>query len=230
MSFKTIVYTVLGLGLWSLGLTAQNAPASLTGKITDVNGQPLYSASVTIVGTYLGAAANFDGEYVINNIKPNDYQIKVQFIGYETKVYNGITFEPGETKVLDITLKEQSESLNEVTIVGRSTQVNLEAAASEVTIKQEEIAQMNVRDVKEVLEMQAGVVKTQIRGARVYETEYIVDGISAQDPLAGTGFGVDVSSSSIASIDLITGGAGAEYGGGSSGVVNTTIREGSEEF
>ncbi|MEQ9263031.1 MAG: TonB-dependent receptor [Owenweeksia sp.] len=235
MSFKHILYTLSGLCLFIIGASAQSdAPATLTGKITDVNGQPLYSASVTIVGTYLGGAANFDGEYVISNIKPNDYQIKVQFIGYETKIYNGISFEAGETKVLDITLKEQSESLNEVTIVGRSSQVNLEAAASEVSIKQEDIAQMNVRDVKEVLEMQAGVVKTQdglqIRGARVYETEYIVDGISAQDPLAGTGFGVDVSSSSIANIDLITGGAGAEYGGGSSGVVNTTIREGGEAF
>ena len=93
---------------------------------------------------------------------------------------------------------------------------------------------MNVRDVQEVLEMQAGVVKTQdglqIRGARVYETEYIVDGISAQDPLAGTGFGVEVSSSAISTVDLITGGAGAEFGGGSSGVVNTKIREGSDKF
>ncbi|HCQ17318.1 MAG: TonB-dependent receptor [Owenweeksia sp.] len=235
MSFKKLLYTLLGLCLLMVSAMAQqNAPASLTGRITDLNGEPLYQASITIVGTYLGTAANMDGEYVINNIKPNDYQVKVQFIGFETKIYNGISFEPGENKTLDIQLKEQSESLNEVTIVGRSSQVNLEAAASEVSIKQEDIAQMNVRDVKEVLEMQAGVVKTQdglqIRGARVYETSYIVDGISAQDPLAGTGFGVDVSSASIANIDLITGGAGAEYGGGSSGVVNTTIREGSQKF
>mgnify|MGYP000448124552 CR=1 FL=1 len=234
MSFKALIPLLTGLSLLSVAAFGQQQPATLTGKITDLNGEPLYSASITIVGTYLGAAANFDGNYVINNIKPNDYQVKVQFIGYETKIYNGITFEAGETKTLDIQLKEQSESLGEVTIVGRSSQINLETAASEVSITQDQISEMNVRDVKEVLEMQAGVVKTQdglqIRGARVYETQYIVDGISAQDPLAGTGFGVDVSSASIANIDLITGGAGAEFGGGSSGVVNTTIREGSDQF
>ena len=70
----------------------------------------------------------------------------------------------------------------------------------------------------------------QIRGARVYETEYLIDGISAQDPLAGTGGGVSVSSSSVGSLNLMTGGASAEYGGGSAGIINTRIKEGGEKF
>lgn len=236
MNFKRLFHLTLSLFCLSLTGYAQEATATLTGQIKDaVTGRPLPpGATVVLVGTYNGGATDYDGNYVINKIKPGDYQVKVQFLGYETKIFNEISFTPGETKTLNITLKEQTESLDEVTVVGRSSQIDLEQAASEVRIKQEDIAQMNVRDVQEILGMQAGVIKTQdglqIRGARVYETEYIVDGISAQDPLAGTGFGVDVSSSSISSIDLITGGAGAEYGGGSAGVVNTKIREGSEKF
>ncbi len=235
MNFSKKILICFQIILVTYSLYAQEETASLSGTITDASdGQPLIGASITLVGTYKGAAADINGNYTINGIKPNDYQIKVQFIGYETKIYNGIRFTAGENKTLDVILKEQTESLNEVTVVGRSSQINLELAASEVSIKQEEIAEMNVRNVQEVLEMQAGVVKTQdglqIRGARVYETEYIVDGISAQDPLAGTGFGVDVSSSSISNVNLITGGAGAEFGGGSSGVVNTTIREGGDKF
>lgn len=234
MSFKHFVCLLLLLGLPVFAL-AQKEGASLTGRITEADGgEALTGANITLVGTYKGASADINGNYVINGIKPGDYSIKVQFIGFETKIYTGITFSPGESKTLNVSLKEQTESLQEVTIVGKKGQVDLEKAASEVRISREEIAQMNVRDVQEVLQMQAGVVKTQdglqIRGARVYETEYIVDGISAQDPLAGTGFGVDVASSAIASIDLITGGVGAEFGGGSSGVVNTQIREGGEKF
>lgn len=222
------------LSLSSL-LQAQNEKASLSGTVKDArSGETLIGANVSLVGTYLGSATDIDGNYVINGIKPQDYTIKVQFIGFETKLFTGIQFEAGENKELNIALKEQSESLNEVTVVGRKEQISLEKASSEVRISQDQISKMNVRDVQEVLEMQAGVVKTQdglqIRGARVYETEYIVDGISAQDPLAGTGFGVDVNSSAISSIDLITGGVGAEFGGGSSGVVNTRIREGGEKF
>ncbi len=232
-SKKTILVALMALICISTGLFAQTA--TLTGKITDPgNGEPLPGASVLLVGTYKGVSVDFDGNYVINDIKPGDYDIKVQFLGYETKIFTGITFKAGENKVLNIKLKEQTESLGEVVVVGRSSQINLELAASEVTLKQEEISQMNVRDVQEIVGQQAGVLKTQdglqIRGGRVYETEYIVDGISAQDPLAGTGFGVDVSSGAISNISLITGGAGAEYGGGSSGVVSTNIREGSDKF
>jgi outer membrane receptor protein involved in Fe transport len=219
------------LGGW---LQAQES-ASLFGTIKDANSQEaLIGASISIVGTYKGASADVNANYVINNIKPGDYSIKVQFIGYETKLFTGISFTAGENKELNVVLKEQTEQLNAVTVVGRKGQVDLEVAASEVSITQQEISEMNVRDVQEVIEMQAGVVKTpdglQIRGARVYETEYIVDGISAQDPLAGTGFGVQVNSSAISSVSLITGGAGAEFGGGSSGVVNTKIREGGDKF
>ncbi len=232
-SNKTILFALLALVCLSTNLFGQTA--TLTGKVTDPkNGEPLVGASVLLVGTYKGVSVDFDGNYTINDIKPGDYDIKVQFIGYETKLFTGITFKAGEEKLLNIKLKEQTESLGEVTVVGRSTQINLELAASEVTLKQEEISQMNVRDVQEIVGQQAGVLKTQdglqIRGGRVYETEYIVDGISAQDPLAGTGFGVDVSSGAISNISLITGGAGAEYGGGSSGVVSTNIREGSDKF
>lgn len=237
MNFRALLtFFVLILFLGSKPLQAQDEKmASLTGKVLDGNdNSPLVNAGVLLMGTYKGESTNLDGEYVINGIKPGDYSIKVQFYGYETKIYNGISFEPGEAKTLIITLKPQTESLDEVVIVGKESTINLEGAKSEVSISADDIANMNARDVKEVLELQAGVVKTQdglqIRGARVYETEYIVDGISAQDPLAGTGFGVDVSSSSISNIDLITGGAGAEYGGGSSGVINTKIKEGSKEF
>lgn len=234
MNSKALSILILFLFCGSLW-AQEDQPATLSGTITDnISGEPLIGANIVLVGTYKGAAADINGNYIINDINAKDYTIKVQFIGYETKLYTGISFSQGEAKVLNIKLREQSESLNEVTVVGQKGQINLEAASSEIRIAQEQISQMNVRDVQEVLEMQAGVVKTQdglqIRGARVYETEYIVDGISAQDPLAGTGFGVDVSSSSVASIDLVTGGVGAEFGGGSSGVVNTRIREGGEKF
>ncbi|MEM7515050.1 MAG: Plug domain-containing protein, partial [Bacteroidota bacterium] len=70
----------------------------------------------------------------------------------------------------------------------------------------------------------------QIRGGRVYETEYLIDGINAQDPLAGTGFGVDVNALAVKDVELITGGSGVEFGSGTSGVVLTRIKEGGEKF
>ncbi len=227
---------LLFLGVMSSGhLFAQQKTGTLKGKITDQsNNEELAGATIVLVGTYLATTSDFDGKYTIANIKPGDYSVKVQFIGYGTKVFTGIRIQEGATKTLDIKLSPDVEALGEVTVVGQRQQIDLELAASEITFRREEIVEMNVRDVVELVGMQAGVVKTQdgiqIRGARVYETEYLVDGISAQDPLAGTGFGVNVSSNSIAAVNLVTGGAGAEFGGGSSGVISTKIREGGDKF
>jgi outer membrane receptor protein involved in Fe transport len=208
---------------------------SLKGTVRDSQTkETLIGATVLIVGTYKGMACDIDGNYIIKDIKPGDYSIKVSFLGYADQIFNGIKIEEDKTKTLDIELTSRAQSIQEVVIVGEKNLVNLESAASEVKISAEEISSMNVRSVQDVVALQAGVSQTpdglQIRGARVYETQYLVDGISAQDPLAGTGFGVEVSSGSIGDLQLITGGAGAEFGDGSSGVITTQIKEGSKTF
>ena len=206
---------------------------TIKGVILDEQtGEPLIGATVLVVGTYRGASADLDGNFEFLKMKPGDYSLKFTFIGFGEKQYNGVTVKAGETTTLNVKMLPASQTLEGVTIVGNKSIVNLESASTEVKISREEIKEMNVRDVQELAAMQTGVNKTpdglQIRGARVYETRYVVDGISAQDPLAGTGFGVDVSSSSIESLNIITGGVGAEYGDGSSGIISTTIREGGE--
>lgn len=208
---------------------------SLKGVVKDSEtGETLIGATVVIVGTYKAASSDFNGEYKIENIKPGDYSIKFSYIGYAEKLYNGITIKAGEQVSLNVSMTTSAQAINEVEIVGQKSIVNLESAKSEVTISRKEIENMNVRDVQEIAAMQTGITKSpdglQIRGARVYETQYIVDGISAQDPLAGTGFGLNVASSSIGKLDVVTGGVGAEYGDGSSGLISTTIREGGEEL
>lgn len=223
------------LASW-INVVAQNEQlGKLQGQIVDKDSkETLVGANIAIVGTYKGASTNIDGYYVITGIKPGTYAVKIQYLGYQTKQYNEITIKAGETTNLDVKLSGEVSGLGEVEVVGRKSQIDLELAASEVTLTRQELAEMNSRDVQEVVAMQAGVIETpdglQIRGARVYETEYLVDGISAQDPLAGTGFGVNLASSSIGSMSVTTGGAGAEFGGGSSGVINTTIREGGDRF
>ena len=211
------------------------AQGTLKGEISDSQtGETLIGATVSIVGTYKGAATDVYGRYKIEDIKAGDYSIKVTFIGYAEQVFNGITIKDGETTKLDVKLTMRSQNLDAVIIVGEENMVDLESGASEVTVTSEDIERMNVRDVQEVVAMQAGVTKTQdglqIRGARVYETQYLIDGISAQDPLAGTGFGVQVASGSVGEMQVITGGAGAEFGDGSAGVVTTKIKEGGDKF
>lgn len=232
---RRIAYLLLVTFCFSFSLFAQEETGTLKGTVTDAeSGETLIGATVVIVGTYKAVSADFVGNYEMEDIKPGDYSIKFTFIGYADKIFNGITIKAGQTLTLDAAMKLASQEIGAVEVVGQKNLVDLESAKSEVSLSSKEIADMNVRDVQEIAAMQAGINKTpdglQIRGARVYETQYMVDGISAQDPLAGTGFGLNVASSSIGKLDIITGGAGAEFGDGSSGVISTTIKEGGDEW
>ncbi|MDX2188709.1 MAG: TonB-dependent receptor [Bacteroidota bacterium] len=219
----------------SLSIYAQtekkSGTASVKGKITDKKtGDPLIGATINIVGTYNSAPTDIEGNYELKNIKQGDYTLKISYLGYSDKLYNGIKFKQGEEKILDITMVEAENNLGEVVIEGEKNLIDLESGKSNFKIVAEDIKEMNVRDVQQLVALQPGVNQTpdgiQIRGGRVYETAYLVDGVNAQDPLAGTGFGVGVSSGSIQDVSVITGGAGAEFGDAVSGVVSTKIKEG----
>ena len=215
-------------------MSAAAQTGSLKGTVTDKETkETLIGATVQLVGTYVGASCDIDGNYKLDNIKPGDYSIKFSFMGYSDVVYNGIRIEAGKTVTLNSAMTLRSQLMNEVVVVGEKNLVNLEDATSEIKISSEDIDQMAVRNVTEVVAMQAGVNQTpdglNIRGGRTYETQYIVDGITAADPLSGTG-GVNVQSSSVSDVSVITGGAGAEYSGGAAGVIATSIREGGKNY
>ncbi|MFZ9597710.1 MAG: carboxypeptidase regulatory-like domain-containing protein, partial [Schleiferiaceae bacterium] len=210
--------------LLSVGAAAQRI-GTLRGTVRDAEtGEELPGAGVSLVGTYLNAVTDVNGNFVLAKVPVGEFSVKVQMMGYGTKQINGVRVTLGQTTTLNVKLSSDINELQTVTVVGKKTAVDLERAGSERMIGTDELRQMNVRNVEDAVATQAGVTKTtdglQIRGARVYETEYLVDGISAQDPLAGTGFGVNVQSSAIQSIKVTTSGASAEFGGGSSGVVS----------
>jgi outer membrane receptor protein involved in Fe transport len=230
---RQLFLAVLVCYFFSATLYAQNG--MLKGTITDKSTkEPLYGAAVQIVGTYKGTVCDFDGKYEITDIKSGDYTIKISYIGYTEKIYNGIRIKSGETVTLNAELEDLNKTLETVVVVGEQNIVNLEDAKSAVNISAADIKEMNARNVQDLVKMQAGVTETpdgiQIRGGRTYEVQYVVDGINAQDPLSGTGFGVEVGAGSIQNLSVITGGADAEYGDGSSGVIIAQIKEGSDKL
>ena len=223
------IWPVLVLGT----LPAQTG--SLSGVVKDAkSGASLASATVFIIGTYKGTYSNEDGSFSIKGIKPGDYSIRFSYVGYTEKVFNGVSIKAGETKRLEVEMIEVGTTTEEVIIEGKRGIIDLESGRSEAEVMADDIAQMSVKNVQEVVALQVGVSENpdgiQIRGGRVYETEYLVDGVSAQDPLAGTGFGLDVNAGAVQQVKIITGGGGAEYGGGTSGVIATTIKGGSKAY
>ncbi len=119
-------------------------------------------------------------------------------------------------------------------VVGTKPLLDVDETQSKTTISAEDIKNALVENVSDVVAQQAGIVKEDneihIRGGRTYENAFLLNGVSVQDPLAGTGFGLQLSANAIEEVDVITGGFNAEYGQATSGVVNVKTKEGGDKY
>jgi outer membrane receptor protein involved in Fe transport len=209
---------------------------TLSGTAVDkITGEALPSVNVVIKGTYYGAATDFDGKFTIPNISPGAYTIEATLMGYKTMQFTGVKIASGETNNLNIKMEETVLTVGqEVVIIGEKPLFNIEETGSRRSITSEDIQMAVVKDVRDVVSLQTGVVQTDneihIRGGRSYENAYLIDGISVQDPLAGQGFGLQIAPQAIAEVEVLTGGYNAEYGQATSGVVNITTKEGAKNF
>lgn len=224
---------ILFLIMVSAGLSQK---ASLVGQITDaITGETLIGVNVFIKGTSFGTATDFDGNFEIADIPPGEYIIEISYIGYEKIIYTGMKFVKDERKVLNIELKETVLTIDQdIVIVGEKPLVDVDDPKGTVEISNDIIEAIPAASMQNILNTQTGVVNDpegiHIRGGRTYETGFFIDDISATDPLAGTGFGIDIGTNAVQTIEITTSGALAEYGDASAGVVNTKTKSGGDRF
>jgi CarboxypepD_reg-like domain/TonB-dependent Receptor Plug Domain len=214
---------------------AQNT-ASISGTIKDKNnGESLPGVNVILKGTYYGAATDLNGKFTISGINPGTYNIEISLIGYKSVQYTGYQIAANQNKRIDVDLEETVLTLGQdVVVVGEKPLMDVEETQSKRSISKDDIEIAIVENITDLISQQSGVVKNDnaihIRGGRSYENAFLLDGVSVQDPLAGTGFGLQLSANSIEEVEIITGGYNAEYGQATSGVVNVRTREGGNQF
>jgi outer membrane receptor for ferrienterochelin and colicin len=206
----------------------------LVGKVIDKNtGEPLIGANVIIQGTTLGSVADREGRFIIINIPPGVYSVKVSFIGYESVLFENVKVIVDQTTQLSIDLSAKSLQVGEVVITAKSSMIHMDLTSSISVISREEIEALPVSNFTELLSLQAGVVGSgtdiHIRGGRSNETAYMIDGMLVQDPLLG-GLATNIGKDAIQEMSLLSGTFNAEYGNALSGVVNVVTRDGSDDY
>jgi len=203
----------------------------ISGKVVDAEtGEAIIGANIVIEGTFLGAAADFDGYYFINNIPPGEYRIVASAVGYQKVVIQKVHVKIDLTTKLDIKMSSQSINIDkEVVITAERPLVQKDLTSSSVTVSASDIKMMPVENISQVINLQAGVVDGHFRGGRSGEVAYLVDGVSVTDAFNG-GFGIQLENSSIREMEVISGTFNAEYGQAMSGIVNIVTQDGSSKF
>ncbi|UCD93394.1 MAG: TonB-dependent receptor [Candidatus Zixiibacteriota bacterium] len=217
--------------------------AGTTGKIKGVvvdkeSGEPIPGASVMILGTNQGAMTDPDGKYLITLVPPGTYVLKITSVSYSPMEVEQVQVKTDFSAEQNVEMEKGTIDLDKVIrVVGTKDILDIRQTSTEHIISKDEITTMPVQNVDQLLKQTAGVVTTNegeiiIRGGRVGEVAYIVDGVTIGDPLGGYGpmnLGLSLTSGSIQEISIIKDGFDPEYGNALSGIIKITTQTGSAE-
>jgi len=110
------------------------AQQTITGKVTEIKGNsPLPGVGIIIKGTVKGAATDFDGNYVLENVKSGDVLV-FSYIGFNTQE---ITV--GNNTTINVAMVENSETLDEVVIIGYGVTTVKDATGSVTSVKAKDL-------------------------------------------------------------------------------------------
>ncbi len=206
----------------------------LRGKVTDKeSGDPLIGANITIDGTSLGAAADLNGDYVVLGVPTGVYTVKVSYIGYQPVALSNVRVSAGLTTTQDFKLASSAIEVGSLEIVAERPLIQRNTTNTVRLTTTEDIQNLPIRGLQNIVALNAGVVQQDgtlyIRGGRMNEVAYYVDGVTATNPLFNTE-NISVVQEAIEEIQLQSGGMTAEFGGANSAVVRTTMRTGASSF
>lgn len=96
------------------------AAGNIKGIVTDsLTSEPLFGANVILVGTALGSATDFEGNYFIRGIPAGEYTIRVSYIGYR-RTETTVNVQDGRTIELDFKLRLDVVEGEEVVVTGQA--------------------------------------------------------------------------------------------------------------
>lgn len=213
---------------------------AVTGTVLDNNGIPLPGATIVEKGTTNGTQTDFDGNFSIE-VASEDATLSISYIGYQLQeiVLNG-------KSNITVTLEEDSQSLDEVVVVGYGSQKKADLTGSQSSVDYESLSSMPVSSFEQALSGQAagvsvnqvtgtpgGAVRIQVRGnvsvSSNSEPLYVVDGFPiASDGSQNTNPLSTINPNDIESIEILKdASASAIYGSrASNGVVIITTKSG----
>ncbi len=231
---KKLVYRILSLALLLFIFSAHQAPAqtkgSIHGTITDRDTEePLEGALVKVEGLPWGGYTDGNGRYRILNLAPDTYTISVSLIGYAETTVKGIWVRSGRSYEQNVGLVPAPIEF-EGTVVEASRVPILQPDITDTrqTVSAGEIRQLPVEDIEEIIELQAGVINGTIRGGRIGQEVYVIDGVKMKNFQEGSqeGLGLDMGILALQELSVVTNGFSAEYGQALSGVINLVTKEG----
>jgi outer membrane receptor protein involved in Fe transport len=235
--------------LWLAALLAgllcgQADLTTITGVVTDAAKASVAGAEITVRNTGTGIVhmvkTNSDGYFTVTELPVGPYELTAASAGFETRRETGIVLETGQTRRIDITMAVGSVHQT-VSVAADTAVINTEdgKVKGDVLVYQEiQDMPLNGRDFTALALTVPGVTTNAqggngsfgaINGARADTTNFFVDGFDDRIPRdAAPQFHPNIDA--MQEFKMETSGFSAEYGKMAGGILNMTLRSGSNDF
>lgn len=217
---KKIILIAVLMGV-SICISAQNG--AIHGKVLDENGEPIYSANISIIDgpSTTGTTSDFDGEFKIKPLNSGTYTLEISFVGYSPTKITGIQVSSNKITFLGNTTLSVAAYIIEgdFTVIGWIEPIVDPEEPSRITIKSDIIARTPVSKNPVMLarayQSDIQVVNNQmvVRGSRPGSSTVYIDGMRVADEMTS------LPSLGIGSMEIYTGGIPARFGDVTGGVI-----------
>ncbi|MCB0705887.1 MAG: carboxypeptidase-like regulatory domain-containing protein, partial [Saprospiraceae bacterium] len=234
---KRIGLSLFGL-FFALVLGAQTG--SIRGNVYEKEtGDPVMFATVRLLGTDIGNTTDLDGFFNISNIPVGDYRLVVSYVGFDS-IGIDISIAANKIENEQLFMVSSGVELATVNVSARKEQAQSEVQISQVTLTPKQITSLpstgGEPDIAQYLPVLPGIVSTGDQGGQLYirggspiQNLVMLDGMTIFNPFHSIGFFSVFETETIRSVDVMTGGFNAEYGGRISAVVDIKTREGNKK-
>ena len=166
VTVRTYFLPALITMLSAVALGAQTPGGTITGRVVDsTNHQPLSGVTVSVEGTTRGTATQSDGTFRLSGLPAGSQTLRARRIGYNPQLRT-VDVGAGATVSVDFALVPSASLLDQVVVVGYSTQRKSDITGAVSTVDVKDLEARRVADVAQVLQGQvAGVQITSSTGA-----------------------------------------------------------------
>ncbi|GAO44769.1 putative TonB-dependent receptor [Flavihumibacter petaseus NBRC 106054] len=155
----------------------------IKGRVTNAAGEPLANASIILLGTSYGTAADAQGNFELKGVKAGKYRVQISAIGFGTEIRN-VTITDNETASLSLQLFDDKTNMAEVTVTALGIQREKRSLGySAQEVKGDLLAASHQPNVVNALQGQAaGLQINSGGGAPGQGAKIILRGLNSFDP------------------------------------------------
>ncbi|MCL5743082.1 MAG: carboxypeptidase-like regulatory domain-containing protein [Acidobacteria bacterium] len=255
ISFVRVILAVFAFcALGTCSLEAQTSMAQITGRTTDASQAVIPGTQITVTNTQTRiqrkTVSNAEGYYTVPLLDPGNYQVDVEAQGFRAISRSGITLQVNQNARIDFEL-EVGTVTEKIQVTEAAPLVERESSALGTVISNEKIVNLplNGRNVYSLALLSAGVTTAGsmlenqlvnhaqagtiiINGGRTRTSEFMIDGHTNTAPFSEAENAVIAmpSPDAVQEFKVQTNGYAAEFGRSSGGVLNATIKSGTNQF